>query len=118
MNIDNLKKARESMHFTQAQAAEKLSISDGAYKNYEQGKREPNNVLLCKIADLFGVTTDYLLGRDSGEPDALDQLVSEFNMSALERKIVENYFSLPESMRGDLMKFLQKTVKEVDSEND
>lgn len=67
MNIENLKKARESTGLTQAQAAEELGISGGTYTNYEQGKREPNNTLLVKIADLFGVTTDYLLGREPEE---------------------------------------------------
>lgn len=70
LNIDNLKKAREATHLTQSQVAKELSISDGSYKNYEQGKREPNNTLLCKIAELFNVTTDYLLGFDkSSQPD-------------------------------------------------
>ncbi len=69
MNIENLKQARETAHFTQMQAAKSLGISDGTYKNYEQGKREPNNTLLLKIADLYGVTTDYLLGREAKEPE-------------------------------------------------
>lgn len=69
MNIENLKQAREAAHFTQMQAANALEISDGTYKNYEQGKREPNNTLLLKIADLYGVTTDYLLGREPAQPE-------------------------------------------------
>ena len=73
--------------------------------------------MLSKLADFYGVTADYLLGRDTGEPEPLDQLAAEFNMTALEKKIVENYLSLPESMRGDLMEFLRKTVKEVQEEN-
>ena len=113
----NIKRARESARLTQTQAAEALGISDGTYKNYEQGKREPKFELLCQIADLFHVTTDYLLGRDTGEPDTLDQLAAEFSMTALEKKIVENYLSLPESMRGDLMEFLRKSVKEVQEED-
>ena len=113
MNIENLKKAREAAHLTQAQTAELLGISDGAYKNYEQGKREPSNEMLCKISDLFHVTTDYLLGRETGEPEPLDQLANEFNLTALEQKILNNYFSLPADMRGNLMDFLQRSVREV-----
>lgn len=117
MNVQNLKKSRESMHLTQSQVAAKLGITSVAYQNYEYGKREPNNDLLCKLAELFHVTTDYLLGRDTGEPEPIDQLAGEFNMTALEKKILNHYLALPESMRGDLMEFLRKSVQEVQEES-
>ena len=113
----NLKELRNKKNLSQSQAADALGISLRAYQNYEYGQREPNIEMIFKLADFYGVTTDYLLGRDTGEPDTLDQLAAEFNMTALEKKIVENYLSLPESMRGDLMEFLRKTVKEVQEEN-
>lgn len=114
MNIKDLRKKR---NLSQGQAAEALGISMRAYQNYEYGQREPNIEMINKLADFYGVTTDYLLGRDTGEPDTLDKLAAEFNMSALEKKIVDNYLSLPMSMRGDLMEFLYKAVKEVQDES-
>lgn len=112
---NNIKSAREHSGKTQKECADCLSITVRAWQGYEQGIREPKYEILCKIADLFHVTTDYLLGRETGEPSALDELAAEFNMSALEKKIVDNYLSLPPSMRGDLMEFLHKSVKEVES---
>ncbi len=56
---------------------------------------------------------DYLLGRDMGEPEPLDSLAGQFNMTALEKKIVEGYLELPEDMRDNLMEFLEKAVREV-----
>lgn len=114
---NNIKAARERSNKTQKECADCLSITLRAWQGYEQGIREPKYEILCNIADLFGVTTDYLLGRETGEPDTLDTLAAEFNMSALEKKIVDNYLSLPKSMRGDLMEFLRKTVKEVQDES-
>ncbi len=120
MNTLNLKKSREFRHFTQAQMAEKLGITSTAYQNYEYGKREPNNDLLCKIANLLGVTTDYLLGRETTVPEPLNDLSIQFNMTALEKKILDNYLALPKNMRADMMEFLHKSVKEVmeESNND
>lgn len=74
MDTNNLKKAREAAHYTQTQAAVALGVSDGTYKNYEQGKREPNNALLSKIADLYHVSTDYLLGREKPTPNPISLL--------------------------------------------
>ena len=113
MNYDNLKQARKLSGMTQREVADALGIGQSTYKNYECGFREPNGDTIVSLANLFNVTTDYLLGRDTGEPTPLDSLAAEFNMSALERKIVDNYLALPPSMRGDLMEFLQKSVQEV-----
>ncbi len=58
-----LKKLRLDFGFTQSEIANKLGISQQAYANYESGKRQPDQNTLIKIADIFDVSTDYLLGR-------------------------------------------------------
>lgn len=98
---------------TQKEVADILGIGQSTYKNYECGIREPNGDTIVQLADLFNVTTDYLLGRDTGEPEPLDELAGRFNMTALEKKILEGYLALPKDMRGDLMEFLRKSVREV-----
>lgn len=117
MLSNTLKQLREKHNFSQAKLAELLQIPKGTYVTYEYGTREPNIEMINKIADLFGVTTDYLLGRDTGEPETIDTLAGEFNMSALEKKILDNYLALPEHMRSDLMAFLEKSVAEVIDKN-
>ncbi len=73
--------------------------------------------MLCKIAELFHVTTDYLLERETNDMENIDRLANEFNMTALEKKILDNYLSLPKQMRTDLMEFLHKSVQEVQQES-
>lgn len=114
---DQLKYLREARKLTKKQAADGVGISERSYIAYEYGERDVSTEILSKLADFYSVTTDYLLGRASGEPDALDTLAMEFNMSALEKKIVDNYLSLPENMRTDLMEFLHKAVNEVQNES-
>ena len=99
------------------EVADSIGVSLSAYQKYENGTRDVSTEILSKLADLFHVTTDYLLGRDTGDRDTLDKLTDEYSLSALERKIVENYLALPEGMRGDLMEFLRKSVREVREEN-
>lgn len=114
---NNIKNVREQKNLTQKNCADAFGITLRAWQTYEQGVSEPKNELLCKIADFFNVSIDYLLGRETGEPEPIDQLASEFNMTALEKKILDNYLSLPKNMRADLMEFLHKSVKEVQDEN-
>lgn len=40
-----------------------LEISYSTYKRYESGEREPGVWLVVRMADFFGVSIDYLLGR-------------------------------------------------------
>ena len=63
---------RKQRGLTQADMAKHLKISRQAYSFYEQGKHEMDYKSLCKIADFFQVTTDYLLGRYDSKPFLLD----------------------------------------------
>ena len=63
MFSERLKTSRKSIGKTQRDLAAYLGISERGYQNYEMGKREPSLEMLKQLADYFGVTTDYLLGR-------------------------------------------------------
>lgn len=57
-----IKTFRKSLNLTQKAFAEKINITERAYQYYESGAREPNLETLCKIAQNFNVSADYLLG--------------------------------------------------------
>ena len=59
-----LRELRLKHRFTQQNMADQLSMSLNAYQKYEQGERSPSLDTLVKLADLYEVPTDYLLGRD------------------------------------------------------
>ncbi len=59
-----LKEQRRLYGITQREMAERLGISQPSYIRYEQGTAEPSQENLVKIADIFDVSIDYLLGRD------------------------------------------------------
>lgn len=63
-----LEEERRKRGLTQAEVAEKIGISRPSYVYYETGKRNPKYDTLKKLADLFEITTDYLLGH-SPDPD-------------------------------------------------
>ena len=58
-----LKAERQLSGLTQRQMAERLNIAQPSYIRYENGKAEPSLENLVKIAEIFDVTVDYLLGR-------------------------------------------------------
>ena len=56
---------RISKGWSQAELGRQLGVSASAIGLYEQGRREPSLDLLVRMARLFGVTTDYLLGGET-----------------------------------------------------
>ena len=63
---------RKRHRLTQQDMAEKLKITRGAYGLYEQVRREPSIQMIIEIADILGVSLDYLLGRDTPPPPSHD----------------------------------------------
>ncbi|WP_168190105.1 helix-turn-helix domain-containing protein [Caloramator sp. E03] len=60
---ERLKQLREEKGLTQQGLAEELKIGRASISNYELGTRTPDIEILSKLADFFGVTTDYLIGK-------------------------------------------------------
>ena len=57
-----LKELRERTSLTQKQAAKRIGISDKALSSDEGEVRQPHLEILVKLATLYKVSTDYLLG--------------------------------------------------------
>ena len=60
---ERLKSLRKEKRFTSKEVAEYLGIGQRAYLYYESAVHYPDVPGLMKLADLFEVSTDYLLGR-------------------------------------------------------
>ena len=43
--------------------AERNKVAPDTYRRWERGEREPDISTLCKLAEYFNVTVDYLIGR-------------------------------------------------------
>lgn len=117
MNTDNLKTARKNNQMTQKQVSDYLEISPNTYKNYEQGLREPNGDMTVKLAELFNVTTDYLLGREPLPNPFADLNLSEDD----EKEVIEKYMSLPPEIRAtmlDVLRQLGEVIKKDSQDSD
>ena len=63
-----LKVLRKAKKLKQSDMALLLDCTDRHYQRMEYGYVNVPSLTLLKLADYFGVTTDYLLGRDVSEP--------------------------------------------------
>ncbi len=58
-----LRDLREDKDLTQKQLAAILGMSQTGYSKYETGENDISTQALSRLADFYGVSTDYLLGR-------------------------------------------------------
>ena len=64
----NLSELRKKSGMTQLELAEQLNYSDKAVSKWERGESLPDITVIKTIADLFGVTVDYLITKEHTEP--------------------------------------------------
>ena len=91
-----LKTLRTDKHLSQQELATRLGISKSAVSMYEQGRREPDFDILNKIADIFQVDADYLLGRSSlsHEPEPVTIALIPLTLRRLSWMMLKNTFNL------------------------
>lgn len=63
LKYENIRNLRIDRGFTQKQVAEYLNVKQNTYSQYEIGVLNYPVDVIVKLADFYGVSTDYLLGR-------------------------------------------------------
>ena len=106
---DTLKRLRMKKGLTSEELCSKIGIKGGSYRNYERNDRKPDYDTLVKLADFYGVTTDYLLGRpDAKEPAA--PIASLPTVDEMEKDLFREWLDLDEASRKAFLDVLRKIV--------
>lgn len=118
---DRIRMIRRYLDLTGAEVAAKLGISTQYYYNIERGRRNLSAELAIKLADLFDVSLDYLLGESIFA--VIENRLNELNMSIEElaetTELPSSYLrgidSLPPAPwdyePGEILDKLSKTLK-------
>lgn len=99
---DRLVYVRKKFGYTRARLSEEIGVPYGTIAKYESGEREPGHTYIIKIADKFGVTTDYILGLEDekappspAEPDQEEPGRSLLSEDAVEEILVKMGYIKP-----------------------
>ena len=98
---DRLCLLRNKAQLSQTKASKQMGIPLGTLASYEIGRREPNTEMLGRLADFYGTTIDYLLGRDDQYTPPLthgQQLLFQASVNASEEEI-EQAIKILEALR-------------------
>ena len=100
-----LKQLRKMKNLTQEQIAQIINSTTTCYNYYEKEKRQPSIETLCKLADFYGVSLDYLVGR---------QFINEVGYLTEEQKNV--VFAIKKLNDANINKILTQTLKMLDEQ--
>lgn len=74
---DTIKQMRQMANLTQSDLAKKLNITRSSVNAWEMGISVPSTQYVVELANVFKVSTDYILGVESENTISLDELTQE-----------------------------------------
>lgn len=105
---------REEKGLTQKKLAKLLNMSNGTISNYENNVHFPDPNTLCRLADFYNVTTDYLLGRTNYRypPEILREYVTtDYTV----QNIVNTLLTLDSLNQNAVIKYINFLSQEMKS---
>lgn len=106
---DKLKQLRKKRGITAELFAQDIGVPLSTYTKWEFGSASPRYDKLLRIADYYGVSTDYLLGRtDKPESSDLSDILKEMQFDASARAIICAFAELGEDQRTEFIKTLKQ----------
>lgn len=106
---DKLKQLRKKRGITAESFAQDIGVPLSTYTKWEFGSASPRYDKLLIIADYYGVSTDYLLGRtDKPESSDLSDVLKEMQLDSSTRAIICAFAELGEDQRTEFIKTLRQ----------
>lgn len=105
-----LKAERAKKGWSQIYVSEKVGITNTVLSNYERDYRDPDTETLKKIAELYDVSVDYLLGRtDNKEHEDSNQTQV---ISTKDQRIIDKFMKLSDKDKAILIELMERMQKD------
>lgn len=96
--LENLRRLRTETSVTQKQLAEAIGISQQSINKYENHNIEPDIDTLIRIADFFGTSVDYLIGKSTVKQFAPE--LSVHNLTPEEMHLIDKFRKLSQKQKN------------------
>lgn len=106
---DRMKKLREEKGLMQQDVCNALDIEQSTLANYENNRRVPKTDILIEIANYYGVSLDYLVGRVDDRFDSSKRRPKDLNKFLQQSEIIfdGDTYNLTDEDRDLVMKSLE-----------
>ncbi len=103
---DIIRKLREEEKLTQGYIAKHLGVVQQTYSNYERGNTEVPLEYLSKLADYYGVSIDYMMGRTSFQKPT-EELNEEYSRNKTTGAVLSEMLRLENDSREKLLDYIE-----------
>jgi HTH-type transcriptional regulator, competence development regulator len=125
------KKKQKNPKWTQEYVADLVGVARPTYTAYERGTKQPQLETVNKLADLFEVSADYLLGRtddpngyksetrseDKNTLEKINQLIKEYGIEQMGFFDIEKWKSLSDEEIQEIIKHFEWVVHKAKEKN-
>lgn len=105
-----LRNLREEINLTQKELSQLLKLTPGAIGLYEQGRRTPDCTTLCKLADFYNVSVDYILCRTHNRNPERKASFFPAEIELLE-KLRQTNNILSQEQKAAIAKIMEETLR-------
>lgn len=103
--MENLRTLRRQAGLTMKQLGANLGMAESTVSLYENGKRSPDVQTLIRFADYFGVSLDFLLGRNE------DHVAADNETSGEEKELLRIFRSLNRKGKDSIMDYARERTE-------
>ena len=100
-----LKDLRTERGYTQKQLAEAIQTTADSIYSWEKGRSQPSIETLCKLADFFECSIDYLTGREDDLGSVPINAVTNYGNSPKEKELFAVFHSLDNEYQAQILEY-------------
>ena len=110
--MERIRELRKNLGLSQDAFGKRLGVTGTAISRYEKGERSLTEQMALSICREFHVNYHWLTNGDGpmfiGTPQSVvDEIVEDYNLDELDKKIIEKYLELSEENRRIVKEYLK-----------
>ena len=116
--LERLKMLRKTLKLSQNQFSQKINFGQSSYANIENGTRNLTDRTIQLICNEFGVNEKWLRTGEgemftAPNDDPMDEVQKQYNLTDLERKVIEVYLKCSSEQRQATLDFIDKISTQI-----
>lgn len=105
MFFSRLKDLRTERGYTQKQLADAIQTTADSIYSWEKGRSQPSIETLCKLADFFDCSIDYLTGREDDFGSVSINAAANFGKTPKEKELLAVFNSLGDEYQAQVLEY-------------
>ncbi len=105
-----LRALRKGCGMTQEDIAAALNMHRTTYTKYETDKANPDRACLACLAELFGVSVDFLIGNDAFATQDMKDALHEVALNRQERRMLSAFRDLTDEQRRAILQSVEQAA--------